>query len=387
MKKHVFSVIALSLLLCSCYPAQIVTVTPYNDYQKSYYTTVTNPYSNMVTTTTRVFPAMEDLSLYLDLQAVGAAFAQSSSIQEFESLLNNSSYIISDLDLNCDGYVDYLRVVETVENFTHVLVIQAVLAPDIYQDIATVIVEAPSSQSWYVQIVGAPFIYGPNYILRPLFAARPPIFNHFYKPMYKPWRSPWHWGYFPSYYRHPAPLQLGHYQAYVDTYVNNHRYCSRYEFAKEPHFKDYLRVCAPDQRNDYGKQHPERSFTVRTAEIPDNQQRNRNASNAREISERSRAGATTTTTRAAAPSTPAPSVSSQSRRNTAPSTTAGTSSRPASITVQSHVRSSGSTNTSIRTTSYSGTTTTVNRRSGTSSTSRTSRTSSDSSNSSNSGRR
>lgn len=35
--------------------------------------------------------------------------------------------MISNLDLNQDGYVDYLRVVETVEGNTHVFVIEAVL--------------------------------------------------------------------------------------------------------------------------------------------------------------------------------------------------------------------------------------------------------------------
>lgn len=37
--------------------------------------------------------------------------------------------MISNLDLNQDGYVDYLRVVETVEGNTHVFVIEAVLGP------------------------------------------------------------------------------------------------------------------------------------------------------------------------------------------------------------------------------------------------------------------
>lgn len=352
MKTRVFILAAMALLLTGCFPASIVTVSPYNDYQRSYTTTVTIPRTNTVTTTTRVTPAIEDLSLYLDLHAVGAAFAQSKSIEEFESLLNNSSYIISNLDLNGDGYVDYLRVVEAVEGYNHVLIIQAVLAQNVFQDIATIVVEAPASQSWHVQIIGAPFIYGPNYILDPFFLVRPPIFNHFYNFAYdyRIWRSPWYWGHFPPYYKHPAPLLLGHYQAYVRTYMNNHRYCQRFDYPKERRFKDLDRVAHDYMRNDYGQQHPERSFTTRTAEIPAAANGSR-VTNARDIQSRSSAGTTTTTT-----------------AGTSRSATSSSSSRSAGVssTTRSNVRSSGSTNTRI-TTRSSGSTSTVNRNSGTTS--------------------
>lgn len=352
MKTRVFILAAMALLLTGCFPASIVTVSPYNDYQRSYTTTVTFPRTNTVTTTTRVTPAIEDLSLYLDLHAVGAAFAQSKSIEEFESLLNNSSYIISNLDLNGDGYVDYLRVVEAVEGYNHVLIIQAVLAQNVFQDIATIVVEAPASQSWHVQIIGAPFIYGPNYILDPFFLVRPPIFNHFYNFAYdyRIWRSPWYWGHFPPYYKHPAPLLLGHYQAYVRTYMNNHRYCQRFDYPKERRFKELDRVAHDYMRNDYGQQHPERSFTTRTAEIPAAANGSR-VTNARDIQSRSSAGTTTTTT-----------------AGTSRSATSSSSSRSAGVssTTRSNVRSSGSTNTRI-TTQSSGSTSTVNRNSGTTS--------------------
>ena len=351
MKTRVFILAAMALLLTGCFPASIVTVSPYNDYQRSYTTTVTFPRTNTVTTTTRVTPAIEDLSLYLDLHAVGAAFAQSKSIEEFESLLNNSSYIISNLDLNGDGYVDYLRVVEAVEGYNHVLIIQAVLAQNVFQDIATIVVEAPASQSWHVQIIGAPFIYGPNYIIDPFFLVRPPIFNHFYNFAYdyRIWRSPWYWGHFPPYYKHPAPLLLGHYQAYVRTYMNNHRYCQRFDYPKERRFKELDRVAHDYMRNDYGQQHPERSFTTRTAEIPAAANGSR-VTNARDIQSRSSAGTTTTTT-----------------AGTSRSATSSSSSRSAGVssTTRSNVRSSGSTNTRI-TTQSSGSTSTVNRNSGSS---------------------
>lgn len=385
MKLRIFTLAALAAVLTGCFPARIVTVSPYNGYRTSYATTVTAPRVNTVTTT-RITPELDDLSLYLDLQAVGAAFAQSANIQEFESLINNSSYIISNLDLNGDGYVDYLRVVETIEGIAHVFVIQAVLAPNVYQDIASIVVEAPATRSVYVQIIGSPYIYGHNYYLNPVFVTRPPIFDHFYRPGYAPWRSPWYWGHFPPFYKHPAPLHLGHYQAYVRTYMSGHQFCHRFDFPKDCHFKDFERISRPVQRNDYGQQHPERSFTVRTANIPANG--GARVNNAGDI--RARQNASTVTTNVSEASrrtpnatssatTPASTTSSASRTTTnssrsaasASSNTSSTNSRSASstsgttsTTVKSRVRSTGSTETTVRTTSPSGTST-VNRSTGT----------------------
>lgn len=383
MKLRIFTFAALAAVLTGCFPARIVTVSPYDGYRTSYATTVTAPRVNTVTTT-HITPELDDLSLYLDLQAVGAAFAQSANIQEFESLINNSSYIISNLDLNGDGYVDYLRVVETIEGYAHVFVIQAVLAPNIYQDIASIVVEAPASRSVYVQIIGSPYIYGHNYYLNPVFVTRPPIFDHFYRPGYAPWRSPWYWGHFPPFYKHPAPLHLGHYQAYVRTYMSGHQFCHRFDFPKECHFKDFERISRPVQRNDYGKQHPERSFIERTANIPANGgARVNNASDIRarqnastvtanvsEASRRTPNATSSATTPASATSSRAAANSSRSAAS-ASANTSSTSSRSASstsgvtsTTVKSRVRSTGSTETTVRTTSPSGTST-VNRSTGT----------------------
>jgi cystathionine beta-lyase family protein involved in aluminum resistance len=54
--------------------------------------------------------------------------------------LNDPELQISNLDLNNDNEVDYLRVIETVENRTHVIIIQSIL-DNVYQDVATIDVE------------------------------------------------------------------------------------------------------------------------------------------------------------------------------------------------------------------------------------------------------
>lgn len=405
MKRLIPLLTAASLMLTGCYATRIVTVAPDTRYQGGYSTTVTVPRTSTVTTTTRVTALSEDISLCLDLQAIGAAFAQSSTVQDFENLINNSSYMLSNLDLNQDGYVDYLRVIETVQGGAHVFVIQAVLAPDVYQDVATLVAEVSHvASSCCVQIIGAPYIYGPAYIIQPVYVATPVIYAHLLRPYYAPWHSPWYWGHYPPCYRHPIHVYASHYHAYVDSYMRNHRYCHEFRYAPSCHYPAYEQVCRPVQRNDYSVAHPERSFSVRYPDVPANdnfgssQVRAANARDLRESvnaatsSSRSATSTTSSTTgsRSSTATAPASGTGSRSATSTSSSTgsrsttssstrsssatpsssssrtsaaPSGSSSRSSSsspsrsssqTTVRSNVRSSGSSNTRISTTSPSG---------------------------------
>ena len=139
MKKQVF-ILALVAMVCSgCTLARIFTYVP----EPTTVTTVqvaaqpvvvqqpvatTTIYTQGSTKTVNVMSnATWDLSRYLDLNAVAAAFAQSATIRDFELLLNTSRYMLSNLDLNGDGYVDYILVLETQRVYTHVLLLQAVV--------------------------------------------------------------------------------------------------------------------------------------------------------------------------------------------------------------------------------------------------------------------
>lgn len=312
MKRNLILAV-LCPLLTGCWATRIVTVTPDSYHPASYTTTVTVPKTRTTTTATRVIAASEDICLSLDLQAVGAAFAQSSNVQEFENLLNDSSYMLSNLDLNGDGYVDYLRVLETVDGHNHVFLIQAVLGENVYQDVASVIAELPSVSTAYVQVVGAPYIYGPGYIIRPVFLTTPRIYSYLMRPAYVAWHSPWYWGHYPACYHHPVPLYLTHYQAYVRTYMNNHRYCREVHYDNSCHYANYNIININIQRNDYGQQHPERSFETRTAAAVNSRTatavnsstapavKSRVPVNARDIIQQNKETTTTTTTTTAKP--------------------------------------------------------------------------------------
>ena len=82
-----------------------------------------------------------EISDNLDLRAVASIFGDSKDLADFERRLNDPEIQISNLDLNNDNQVDYLRVIETVEGNAHLIVIQSVLGRDTYRDVATVEVE------------------------------------------------------------------------------------------------------------------------------------------------------------------------------------------------------------------------------------------------------
>ncbi|HET7733941.1 MAG TPA: hypothetical protein VFK73_08900, partial [Paludibacter sp.] len=118
-----------------------------------------------------------DISNNLDLQAVASTFGESRDLEDFERRLNDYDSQISNLDLNNDGEVDYLRVIENMENNVHVVVIQAVLDRDVFQDVATIVVERRQNRRTVVQIIGDPYLYGNDYIIEPVYVYTPSIYS------------------------------------------------------------------------------------------------------------------------------------------------------------------------------------------------------------------
>lgn len=258
--------VPLSFLLTGCWTSIFTvapTVEPVAPVKTVYTTTVTTPTPKHTTVTTvTVNNYNSDPSFYLDLNAVAAAFAESRSVREFEELLNSSRYMINNLDLNGDGWIDYLRVIETRSGYYHTLLIQACVAPGMFQDVATLIAERRAS-TLYVEVVGDRYLYGYNYIVRPVFVKRPPMWDVYGRATYAVWSSPYYYDYYPSYYTHPRPIYLNHYQAYVTTYMTNHHYCHRCEYPTTVFYTNYTSMTQGASRNDYATRHPSGSFEQR----------------------------------------------------------------------------------------------------------------------------
>ena len=410
MRKH-FSLLSFSVAvfclvsMTGCWTTRIWTVVPVEEKTvvvaepsvPTYTTTVTTPSPRTTTVTTFTATSYNtDWCFYLDLNAVAAAFAESNSVQEFERILNSSRYMINNLDLNHDGWIDYLRVIETRRGYYHTLLIQACLAPGVFQDVATLIAER-RADVLMVEVVGDAYLYGYNYIVRPVFVKRPPMWDVYGRPTYNPWSSPYHYSYLPSYYTRPKPIYLNHYQAYVNTYMHNHTYCHHCDYPNQPFYPSYTSMTQEHRRNDYQVLHPDDSFDRRVTRS--SSQSVRGASNAGQLrqvvaaesnnsttttttSTRSTQTATptkttTTTTSSRGTQTPTPakttpaqttttttstrSTQTTDTKSTRSTTTTKPATRQPSTSVETRVNKNGATRTTVKTTDSKGRTQTVKR--------------------------
>lgn len=334
MKRQHLILLPLLLSLTGCWThiwTVAPTAKPATTTQIVYTTQVTTPAPKYVTTTTMAVTSFNtDICFYLDLQAVAAAFAEAKSVKEFEMLLNSSRYMINNLDLNGDGYIDYLRVLETRKGYYHALLIQACIAPGLFQDVATLVAERRANLL-YVEVIGDPYLYGYNYIVRPTFVKRPPMWDMFGKPTYTTWNSPYYHGHWPSYYQRTKPMYLSHYQAYVCTYMTNHHYCHVCDYPTHVFYNDYHHMVQPNRRNDYRDQHPDKSFENRVTRQSTSHASNTPIRNAGELRANTQSRVPEATNRDN-------STTNTSTTNRPASSTSQTSTRPSAITSQTSTR-------------------------------------------------
>lgn len=180
----------------------------------------------------------------LNLHAVLDLFKQSKNVEDFEKRLNDPDTKINNLDLNNDGQVDYIRVVDYGKDDLHSLVLQVPVNKTESQDVAVIEVEKTRHSAAHIQIVGDEALYGKDYIVQPQSdntenlsntqSQAPanssntnnntvvnvnvwgwPCVNYMYGPAYSFWVSPWYWGYYPSWWQPWRPYS---YFAYTQWY-------------------------------------------------------------------------------------------------------------------------------------------------------------------------
>lgn len=171
----------------------------------------------------------------LDLYAVLDAFKSSTSVEGFEKTINDQSQKINNLDLDEDGNVDYIKVIDNVESDAHAIILRIDLSETESQDIAVIELEKTADNTANIQIAGDEEIYGENYLVEPVAESsteterllKPsaviivnvwhwPSVRFIYGPTYKPWVSPYRWHHYPAYWKPWRPYKW-------HTYHNFHK--------------------------------------------------------------------------------------------------------------------------------------------------------------------
>jgi len=152
----------------------------------------------------------------LDLGAVAELFKDSKNLEEFEKALNDPDTGINNLDLDDNGEVDFIRVVEEVGGDTHLIILQVPLAKDEFQDVATIEIEKTAADKYNMQVSGNEVIYGVNYYVAPAPAYVRihtwPVISWIYRPVYRPYRSVFYFGSYPRWWRPYRPVTVGVYR-------------------------------------------------------------------------------------------------------------------------------------------------------------------------------
>lgn len=177
-----------------------------------------------------------------DLYGALDLFKQSESTEAFEKAINNKDNGINNLDLNADGKVDYVKVVDHSAGDDKVLILQDIISETESQDIAVVEMEKKGNDVVHLQIVGDEAMYGKNYIVEPkdenvksttateavpVNKARTHVYVNvwgwpgvrwMYGPSYMVWGSPYHWGYYPTWWSPWGPFGWHEYDPRVRHY-------------------------------------------------------------------------------------------------------------------------------------------------------------------------
>ena len=170
---------------------------------------------------------------HFSLEGALELFKQAASPEDFEKLLNTESNYVNNLDLNEDGQIDYIRVVDHMDGDVHAIVLQASINAQESQDIAVIEIEKQGPESAILQIVGDEDIYGEQRIVEPYEEeaegnGRGPfeemtfyrvVVNVYswrgvrfvYRPSYKVWVSPFRWAFYPKWWKPWRPHPWRHY--------------------------------------------------------------------------------------------------------------------------------------------------------------------------------
>jgi hypothetical protein len=170
---------------------------------------------------------------HFSLQGALDLFKKAQSIEEFEKSLNTEDNNVNNLDLNDDGKIDYIRVIDRMDKDVHSFVLQIPVSDKESQDVAVIELEKTGSETAVLQIIGDESFYGEQVIAEPFqeenvkaggrgggssLITEPmaivvnvwgwPCVRFVYRPAYVAWVSPWRFGVYPGWWRpwRPRPV-------------------------------------------------------------------------------------------------------------------------------------------------------------------------------------
>jgi hypothetical protein len=168
-------------------------------------------------------------------------FKKSASPEAFERSLNDADSKVNNLDLNGDGYIDYIRVIDRQDGNVHAFILQAVVSERESQDVAVIELEKLSNGKAVLQIVGDEDVFGIETIIEPTQEVRTyagtttvrPVVNvwvwpsvqYVYTPYYSAWSSPWGWHHRPIWWRSWRPITYVRYYSIWDPYRPYYSVC------------------------------------------------------------------------------------------------------------------------------------------------------------------
>lgn len=185
------------------------------------------------------------------LQGALEMFKRASSPEDFEKRINTADNHVNNLDLNGDGEVDYIKVIDKAGKDVHAFVLQVAVSEKDNQDIAVIEIEKTGDTTAIAQILGDEDIYGEQMIVEasdegdemtgddeggtggPAVEFYTPvriIVNVFfwpsvrfiYRPAYVPWVSPWRWRHYPAWWKPWRPLAWHVYHPRVVRYRSHY---------------------------------------------------------------------------------------------------------------------------------------------------------------------
>lgn len=159
---------------------------------------------------------------HFSLEGALELFKKSASPEEFEQLLNSAESKVNNLDLNEDGMVDYIKVIDRNEGNIHAFILQAVISDREYQDVAVIELEKLANGKAILQITGDEDVYGIETIIEPTEEVRVnagttvqtrvvnvwawPSVRYVYSPYYSVWVSPWRYSLRPVWWSAWGPV-------------------------------------------------------------------------------------------------------------------------------------------------------------------------------------